>query len=226
MRAAFGSRAIYAGEKYALTRFWFAVGLRAIDGKQNRVFITWRNVSGDKHAAQLVRSLKQLDPQNDHRGHGGPEMAAAGAYIHRETVGNAAMGWRGALRAAEMYRLLRWTRKYFRRHQAALAIGVDSPSMNFTSPAPPTIAASPVLQYVAAAALGLAGMADQESPPLDRSPGVHSAVREGVFRRHNVNSLSSDIRCSMSCLQSRSSGIRPVLPAAPGDRFAGGIEKV
>ncbi len=114
-----------------------------------RVFITVAEVSGDRHAAQLVRSLKQLDPQMIIEGHGGPEMAAAGAYIHRETVGNAAMGWRGALRAAEMYRLLRWTRKYFDDTKPHLHIGVDSPSMNFHFARAAHDRGIPVLQYVA-----------------------------------------------------------------------------
>ena len=58
-------------------------------------------------------------------------MAAAGATIHRETVGKAAMGWRGALRAGEIYGVLRWTRRHFDAHPPDLQIGVDSPSMNF-----------------------------------------------------------------------------------------------
>ena len=46
-----------------------------------RVFITVAEVSGDKHAAQLVRSLRQLDPDLIIEGHGGPEMAAMGDFI-------------------------------------------------------------------------------------------------------------------------------------------------
>src|SRR5918997_5843475 len=96
-----------------------------------RVFITVAEVSGDRHAAQLVTALRQLDPELIIEGLGGPEMAAAGATIHRETVGNAAMGWRGALRAAEVWNLLRWTRRHFALHKPDLVVGVDSPSMNF-----------------------------------------------------------------------------------------------
>ena len=57
-----------------------------------RVFITVAEVSGDRHAAQLVRALRELDPSVRVEGLGGPEMAAASATVHRETVGNAAMG--------------------------------------------------------------------------------------------------------------------------------------
>jgi len=117
----FGSRRhLPRGKSMALTRFGSRVGLRAIDGSR-RVFITVAEVSGDKHAAQLVRSLKQLDPQMIIEGHGGPEMAAAGAYIHRETVGNAAMGWRGALSRRGDVSAAPLDSEILRRHQAALA---------------------------------------------------------------------------------------------------------
>ena len=99
--------------------------------RPKRVFITVAEVSGDRHAAQLVRALRELDPTIEIEGLGGPEMREAGVTIHRETVSNAAMGWRGALRAAEVWGLLRWTRGHFDRRPPDLQIGVDSPSMNF-----------------------------------------------------------------------------------------------
>jgi lipid-A-disaccharide synthase len=114
-----------------------------------RVFITVAEVSGDRHAAQLVRALRQLDPSIRVEGLGGPEMAAAGATVHRETVGNAAMGWRGALRAAEVWGLLRWTRRHFEASKPDLLVGVDSPSMNFHFARLAKRFGVPVLQYVA-----------------------------------------------------------------------------
>src|SRR6478735_1693301 len=88
--------------------------------RRRRVFLTVAEVSGDKHAAQLIRSLKELDPDLIIEGVGGPEMAAAGAVIHRETVSKAAMGIEGALRAFEVYGLLRWARSYFDEHRPDL----------------------------------------------------------------------------------------------------------
>ena len=114
-----------------------------------RVFIAVAEVSGDKHAAQLIRSLRQLDPALIVEGVGGPEMAAAGAVIHRETVANAAMGLRGALRAGEMMTVLRWTRSHFEQSRPDLLIGVDSPSMNFHFAKVARGRGVPVLQYVA-----------------------------------------------------------------------------
>ena len=114
-----------------------------------RVFITVAEVSGDRHAAQLVRSLRELDPKLVIEGVGGPEMAAAGATIHRNTVQNAAMGWRGALRAWEVYKLLKWTSQYFQQNRPDLLIGVDSPSMNFHFAKVARQHGIPTLQYVA-----------------------------------------------------------------------------
>ena len=114
-----------------------------------RVFITAAEVSGDKHAAQLIRSLRQLDPEIIVEGFGGPEMAAAGAIIHRETVSKAAMGLRGILRAFEIRDALKWTKAYFDSNRPDLQIGVDSPSMNFHFASVARERGIPVLQYVA-----------------------------------------------------------------------------
>ena len=114
-----------------------------------RVFITAAEVSGDKHAAQLIRSLRELDPQIIIEGFGGPEMAAAGARIHRETVSKAEMGLRGVLRAFEIRDALKWTRAYFDTTRPDLQIGVDSPSMNFHFASVARERNIPVLQYVA-----------------------------------------------------------------------------
>src|SRR4051812_26910935 len=116
--------------------------------RPRRVFITVAEVSGDRHAAQLVRALRELDPSVVIEGLGGPEMRAAGATVHQETVSNAAMGWRGALRAVEVWRLLRWTRRHFDRSPPDIQIGVDSPSMNFHFAKLAKARGVPVLQYV------------------------------------------------------------------------------
>jgi lipid-A-disaccharide synthase len=69
--------------------------------------------------------------------------------IHRNTVVKAAMGWRGILRAGEVYGLLRWTRRYFDSHRPDIWIGVDSPSMNFHFARIAHDRKIPTLQYVA-----------------------------------------------------------------------------
>jgi lipid-A-disaccharide synthase len=153
-----------------------------------RVFITVAEVSGDRHAAQLVSALRQLDPTVEIEGLGGPEMLAAGASVYRDTVGNAAMGWRGALRAFEVLRLLNWTRDHFqRRGRPDLQIGVDSPSMNFHFAKLAREMGVPVMQYVAPQLWAWReGRMKKVRRWIDRLACV-LPFEEEYFRAHGVN---------------------------------------
>jgi lipid-A-disaccharide synthase len=115
------------------------------------VFITVAEVSGDTHAGNLIRALRELDSTIQIDGIGGPRMQAAGANIVYESVGNAAMGWRGALRAVEVIRLLRQTRKRFEdaSHRPDLHICIDSSAMNLPFAQMAKSMDVPVLYYVA-----------------------------------------------------------------------------
>jgi lipid-A-disaccharide synthase len=114
-----------------------------------RIFITVAEVSGDQHAAELVRSLRRLDPDIHIEGLGGPLMRQAGAIVHQETTGRAAMSWRAASRTLEMWRLLQWTKRYFDRHPPDLLICVDSFAMNFHFAKAARRRGIPVLDYIA-----------------------------------------------------------------------------
>ena len=114
-----------------------------------RVFITVAEVSGDQHASHLVRSLRQIDPDIIVEGHGGPAMREAGAIIHHETTGRAAMGWQALARAGEVWRMLRWTKDYYDRQRPDLQICVDSPAMNFHFARAAHRRGIPVLYYIA-----------------------------------------------------------------------------
>ncbi len=87
-------------------------------------------VSADRHAAQLIHSLRQLDPTLIIEGLGGPEMRAAGAIIHHETVKSAAMGFSAIRRGPEVMRLLKFTREHFEKNKPDLHICCDSWGMN------------------------------------------------------------------------------------------------
>lgn len=131
-----------------------AVGLLSVRDiekadQPKRVFITAAEVSGDVHAAELIAELRRLDPTIIIEGHGGPRMRSAGAVVHRETVGKAAMGASGVLRVFEMLSLLRWTRKYLASHRPDLQICCDSPAMNFHFAKLAKKLNVPVLFYVA-----------------------------------------------------------------------------
>src|SRR5438552_6106941 len=91
-----------------------------------RVFITVAEVSGDKHAAGLIRALRSIEPDLVIEGFGGPEMAGAGAKILYETTSGAAMTVHGAKRVFEISRLLKQARRYYRQLKPDLQICVDS----------------------------------------------------------------------------------------------------
>ncbi len=114
-----------------------------------RIFISVAEVSGDQHAAAMIRKLRELDPDVIVEGLGGPAMQAAGAIIHRETVTRAAMGWRGALRALEFRKYLKWTRDYFAQNKPDLLVCVDSSGVNFHFARIAKEAGVPVLYYIA-----------------------------------------------------------------------------
>jgi len=116
-----------------------------------RVFITVAEVSGDQHAAELIRKLRALDPQIMIDAIGGPRMKAAGANILHESVGAAAMGWRGALRTIEVLRLLRRTRRRYAdpNQRPDLHICIDSSGMNLPFARVAKSMGVPVLYYIA-----------------------------------------------------------------------------
>lgn len=114
-----------------------------------RVFITAAEVSGDQHAAELARSLKELVPAIEIEGIGGAKMEAAGVKVHHETVGRAAMGWRGLLRAMEVSRWMKWTREHYAKARPDLHVCVDSSAMNLPYAKLAKSFGVPVMYYIA-----------------------------------------------------------------------------
>lgn len=152
-----------------------------------RVFITVAEVSGDKHAAQLIRSLRRLDPDIIIEGLGGPEMRTAGATIHRDTVTKAAMGWRGIFRASEVMDALRWTADHFKTSRPDVQIGVDSPSMNFHFAKVAHGMNIPVLQYVAPQLWAWATWRMKKLRKWVDQVACILPFEESYFRSHGVN---------------------------------------
>jgi lipid-A-disaccharide synthase len=113
------------------------------------VFITVAEASADLHAANLVRSLKEIDPGIVVEGIGGERMREAGAIVHHETTRRAAMGWRAALRAKEVSGWLDWARTYYDKNRPDLAICCDSWSMNWHFARLAKERGVPVLYYIA-----------------------------------------------------------------------------
>ena len=159
----------------------------AANAGPRRVFITVAEVSGDRHAAQLIRSLKAMEPDIIIEGHGGPDMAAAGATVHRDTVTRAAMGWRGALRAVELSKVLRWTKRHFDANKPDIWIGVDSPSMNFHFAREAKARGIATLQYVAPQLWAWAPWRMWKLRAWVDQVACILPFEEAYFREHGVN---------------------------------------
>lgn len=122
------------------------VGLR---GGMRRVFITVAEVSADRHAAELAKSLKALDPGIVVEGHGGSAMREAGVVVHHETVQRATMLVRAVLRGWEFWRLIRWTRRHFRQNRPDVHVCIDSSGINLHFAKMAHGVGVPVLYYIA-----------------------------------------------------------------------------
>lgn len=189
-----------------------------------RVFITVAEVSGDKHAAQLICSLKRIEPDIIIEGLGGPEMTAAGATIHKNTVTKAAMGWRGIFRASEVLRALRWTREHFEKHRPDLLIGVDSPSMNFHFARVAHEMGIPVLQYVAPQLWAWAAWRMKKLRRWVDQVACILPFEEGYFRGHGVNAtfvghpLFDELPPPRPGADARFPAVPPVIGLLPGSR--------
>jgi lipid-A-disaccharide synthase len=114
-----------------------------------RVFITVGEVSGDLHAAALVRELRKLEPETIFDGLGGPAMRAAGVNVHHDTVSRSTMGLRALLKFFEVRRLLKWTEKFCRDNPADLHVCIDSWAMNWHFARLAKRLGKPVLYYIA-----------------------------------------------------------------------------
>ncbi len=114
-----------------------------------RIFISAAEVSGDTHAANFARALHQVRPDIEIHGIGGERMAGAGVKIHRETVSNAAMTFHAVKRLGEMWRLLNWTRNFYRQTPIDLHVCVDSSGINLRFARNAKQAGIKVLYYVA-----------------------------------------------------------------------------
>ncbi|HTL28398.1 MAG TPA: lipid-A-disaccharide synthase [Tepidisphaeraceae bacterium] len=152
-----------------------------------RIFITVAEVSGDKHAAALIRSLKSMEPDVIIEGLGGPQMQSAGANLLHNTVTGAAMGWRGALRALEVARWMKQVRAHYQSNKPDLHICIDSSAMNLPFAKLAKSFGVPVLYYIAPQ---LWASREGRMNKLRRDVDAVASIvpfEEPYFRQHGVN---------------------------------------
>ncbi|MBN1436120.1 MAG: lipid-A-disaccharide synthase [Sedimentisphaerales bacterium] len=95
------------------------------------IFISAAEVSGDMHAAKLIRQLRQTQPNVRCVGLGGPEMAGQGCELLEDLVGRSAMLTHALAQIGFYWKLRKRVRKYFRENHVDTVVLVDSPAWNF-----------------------------------------------------------------------------------------------
>jgi lipid-A-disaccharide synthase len=189
-----------------------------------RIFITVAEVSGDLHAAELIRSLKQIDPTIEIEGYGGPMMAAAGAKILYETTAKAAMTFHAVARVFEVSRLLKQARQIYREQKPDLQICVDSSGMNLHFARAAKEAGVPVMYYIAPQLwASREGRMKKLRKYVDRLACI-LPFEEKYFRDHGVNAafvghpLFDELPADRSIDRSNHKVDSPVVGIIPGSR--------
>lgn len=113
------------------------------------MFISAAEVSGDRHAADLIAAIRQQHPSATFFGVAGPAMQAAGCEAIDDWTARATM-LVGAVRlAGEAFRLVRRVGRLMRERRPDLAILVDSPALHLPMAKHIRPSGCPVLYYVA-----------------------------------------------------------------------------
>ena len=97
-----------------------------------RIFFSVGEPSGDLHAANLIRSLRRLQPGLDCVGFGGECMQDAGCELIYPLCQHAVMGVARVLAgAATFIKLIARANRYFRAHRPDAVVLVDYPGFNW-----------------------------------------------------------------------------------------------
>lgn len=99
-----------------------------------RVFLSAAEPSADRHCANLIKAMRQLDSSIEFTGIGGPKMAEAGCSLINEpkaAAGHSAMELKAFAHISYYHRLIRQAVHFFLVNKVDLVIVCDSPAFNF-----------------------------------------------------------------------------------------------
>lgn len=96
-----------------------------------RIFLSAGEPSGDLHGANLIRDLRERNPDVECVGYGGPLMAEAGCRLHENMTRYAVMLFLPVLlRLHKFLGFLRRTNRYFRHNDVDAVVLIDYPGFN------------------------------------------------------------------------------------------------
>lgn len=114
-----------------------------------RVFISAGEPSGDMHAANLVRAIRNLVPEVEFVGFGGPQMARAGVHVLYPLVELAIMWFMQVFQnIGTFFNLLAKAERVFREQRPAALILVDYPGFHWHLAKAAKRQGIPVIYYV------------------------------------------------------------------------------
>lgn len=114
-----------------------------------RIFLSTGEPSGDLHAANLIRALRQRLPDAEFVGYGGPHMARAGAQVLFPLVDLAVMWFlRVLLNLHKFIGLVNRADRYFRDHHPDAVVLIDYPGFNWHIARKAKARGIPVFYYV------------------------------------------------------------------------------
>ncbi len=97
-----------------------------------KIFFSAGEPSGDLHGANLIRALREREPNVECVGYGGPLMAEAGCDLHADLTALAVM-WilRALLNIHKFLILASRADRYFRHHRPDAVVLIDYPGFNW-----------------------------------------------------------------------------------------------
>lgn len=96
------------------------------------IFFSVGEPSGDLHAANLMRAIRQRRPDIEFVGYGGPKMEAAGCHLHTDLTALAVMWFLRVLLNIHKFALLvSRADRYFRHQRPDAVVLVDYPGFNW-----------------------------------------------------------------------------------------------
>lgn len=98
-----------------------------------RIFFSVGEPSGDLHGSNLIRRLRQQDPELQCVGFGGPKMAAAGCELHYDLTSLAVMFAEALKHLRLFFRLIGQANEYFQENAQELdaVVLIDYPGFNW-----------------------------------------------------------------------------------------------
>ena len=114
-----------------------------------KIFFSVGDPSGDVHGANLIRQMKQISPEVECVGFGGPKMEEAGCDLHFDLTSLAVM-WLLQVFAnlGKFFGLVNQASNYFRQHRPEAVVLIDYPGFNWWIARRAKAAGIPVFYYM------------------------------------------------------------------------------